>query len=57
MCDNVITHSSASEITTLWRYTNVFIIIIIIFLTPVLNSEGMKKLRYAIQKSIKIKLE
>ena len=35
MCDNVITHSSASEITTLWRYTNVFIIII--FLTPVLT--------------------
>jgi len=56
MCDNVITHSSAAEITTLWRYTNVFIIIII-FLTPVLNSQGMKKLRYAIQKSIKIKLE
>ena len=57
MCDNVITHSSAAEITTLWRYTNVFIIIIIFFLTPVLNSQGMKKLRYAIQKSIKIKLE
>jgi len=31
MCDNVITHSSAAEITTLWRYTNVFIIIIIFF--------------------------
>ena len=27
------------------------------FLTPVLNSQGMKKLRYAIQKSTKIKLE
>ena len=27
------------------------------FLTPVLNSRGMKKLRYAIQKSTKIKLE
>jgi len=32
-------------------------VIIIIFLTPVLNSQGMKKLRYAIQKSTKIKLE
>ena len=39
---------SASEVTTLWRYTNLFIIIIIIFLTPVLNSRGKKKLRYAI---------
>ena len=39
--------SSASEVTTLWRYTNLFIIIIIIFLTPVLNSRGMKK--YAVQ--------
>ena len=36
---------------------NVLIIIIIFFLTPVLNSRGMKKLRYAIQKSTKIKLE
>jgi len=27
------------------------------FLTPVLNSRGMKKLRYAIQKSTKIQLE
>ena len=27
------------------------------FLTPVLNSQGMKKLRYAKQKSRKIKLE
>jgi len=27
------------------------------FLTLVLNSQGMKKLRYAIQKSSKIKLE
>jgi len=34
----------------------IIIIIIIIFLTPVglLNSQGMKKLRYAIQKSTKI---
>jgi len=31
----------------------VVVIIIIIFLTPVLNSQGMKKLRYAIQKSTK----
>jgi len=41
----------ASEVTTLWRYTNLFItiiIIIIIILTPVLNSRGMKKLRCAI---------
>jgi len=27
------------------------------FLTPVLNSQGMEKLRYAIQKSTKIKLK
>ena len=32
-------------------------IIIIIILTPVLNSQGMKNIRYAIQKSTKIKLE
>jgi len=45
---NTLPGPSASEVTTLWRYTNLFIII---FLTPVLNSEGMKKkLRYAIQK-------
>ena len=76
-------HTSASEGTTLCRYTNLFIIIIIIifffdpgtqfprkekitlcntkkyyyYLTPVLSSRGMKKLRYAIQKSTKIKLE
>jgi len=31
----------------------VVVIIIIVFLTPVLNSQGMKKLRYAIQKSTK----
>jgi len=30
---------------------------IVVVLTPVLNSQGMKKLRYAIQKSTKIKLE
>jgi len=30
---------------------------IIIFLSPVLNSQGMKKLRYAIQKVQKITLE
>jgi len=47
--------TGASEVTTLWRYTNLFIIII--FLTPVglLNSQGMKKLRYAqYKKSTKI---
>jgi len=33
------------------------IIIVINFLTPVLNSQGMKKLRYVIQKSTKIKLQ
>jgi len=48
---------SASEVTTLWRYTNLFIIIInlllLFFLTPVLNSRGMKKLCYAIQKKYK----
>ena len=31
--------------------------IIIIIFAPVLNSQGMKKIRYAIQKSTKIKLE
>jgi len=35
----------------------IIITIIIIFLSPVLNSQGMKNLRYAIQKSTKIKLE
>jgi len=49
--------SSASEVTTIWLYTNLFVIIIITFLTPVLNSQGMKKFRYAIQNSTKIKLE
>ena len=44
---NTLPGPSASESTTLRRYTNLFIIIII-FLTPVLNSQGMKKLRYAI---------
>jgi len=33
------------------------IIAMIIFLTPVLHFQGMKKLRYAIHKSTKIKLE
>jgi len=47
---------SASDVTILWRYTNALIIIII--LTPVLNSQGMKKIRYAIQKvGTKINLE
>jgi len=32
-------------------------IIFLLLFTTVLNSEGMKKLRYAIQKSTKIKLE
>jgi len=30
---------------------------LLLFLTPVLNSQGMKKLRYAIQKVQKITLE
>jgi len=38
-----------------WHFA--FIIIYYYFLTPVLNSQGMKKLRYAIQKSTKINLE
>jgi len=33
------------------------VIIFLFFLTPVLNSQGMKKLRYTIQKSTKIKLK
>ena len=49
---------SASEVTNLWRYTNIIIIIIILnYLNPVLSSQEMKQLRYAIQKSTKIKLE
>jgi len=36
-------------------YKSVYYFIITIF--SVLNSQGMKKLRYAIQKSTKIKLE
>ena len=40
------------------RLVKLMIIIIVInFLTPVLHSQGMKKLRYTIQKSTKIKLE
>jgi len=43
MADHVI---SASEVTTLWRYTNVFIIIIIIiiffFLSPPAQSRRQK---------------
>jgi len=35
------------------EFGNKVIIIIIVFLTPVLNSQGMKKLRYAIQKKYK----
>jgi len=54
MSKQAIYISSASEVTTLWRYTkNVYYY----FLTPVLNSQGMKKLHYAIQKSTKMKLE
>jgi len=34
---------SAFEVATLWRYTNIFIIIYYYFLTPVLSSQGMKK--------------
>jgi len=43
------------EVTTLWRYTNLFIIIIII--DPGTQFLGNEKIRYAIQKSTKIKLE
>jgi len=35
----------------------IIIIIIIIIIFPVLNSQGMKKIRYAIEKNTKIKLE
>jgi len=31
---NTLPGPSASEVTTLWRYTNLFIIIIIIFFLP-----------------------
>jgi len=33
------------------------LLLLLLFLTLVLNSQGMKKLRYAIQKSTKIKLK
>ena len=39
------------------KSTAIIIIIIIIILTPLLNSQGKKNIRYAIQKSTKIKLE
>jgi len=42
---------------TLWHYTNLFIIIIIYFLTLVLNSQGMKKITLCDTKNTKIKLE
>ena len=32
MCDNVITHSSAAEITTLWRYTQIRLLLFIIII-------------------------
>jgi len=35
----------------------IFLFFFFYFLTPVLNFQGMKKLRYAIQESTKIKLE
>jgi len=31
-------------------------LLLLFFITPVLNSQGIKKLRYAVQKSTKIKL-
>ena len=34
--------NSASEVTTLWRYTNLFITIIIIFLSPPAQSRRQK---------------
>jgi len=34
--------SSASEVTTLWRYTNLFIIIIIIIIIGLVWSEGWR---------------
>jgi len=40
---------SASKVTTLWRYINLFIIIII-FLPQYSHTHRMKQLRYAIQK-------
>jgi len=33
------------------------VVSLLLFLTPVLNSQGIEKLRYAIQKSTKIKLK
>jgi len=33
------------------------LLLLLLFFDPVLNSQGIKKLRYAIQRSTKIKLE
>jgi len=46
---------SGSDVMTLWHYTN--LLLLLFFFTLVLNSQGMKKLCYALQKSTKIKLE
>jgi len=55
---NTLPGPSASEVTTLLCYTNLFIIIvIIIFWSWYSIPREWKKLRYAIQKSTKIKLE
>jgi len=50
----VLHAASASEVTTEALHKCDYYYY---YLTPVLNSQGMKKLRYAIQKSTKIKLE
>ena len=51
---NTLPGPSASEVTTLWRYTNLNVII---FFDPGTQFPGNEKLRYAVQKSAKIKLE
>jgi len=48
----------ASQVTTLWRYTTAFVVIIIInFLTRVFNSQGVKKYAMQYRKVQKNKLE
>jgi len=48
---------STNLVVTIITIIIIIIIIVLLLLTPVLNSQGMKKLRCAIQKSTKIKLE
>ena len=59
-CLHVTLPSGASELTTLWASYGVIqirLLLSLLFFTPVLNSQEMKKIHYAITKSAKINLE